>query len=249
MKTLTSFLIVVMSCSFAFMGTQTRAQDAGDDSANVESNQLDETILQLREQLMKLERERNTEAGPASIVGRVTAEPSALNVIRSGNGGFDDSQAIDSVPAQLIQSLPAQLPTVGYSVAQGQQSFQYQQGFQYQPEIPMGTRPANSTWLQQSIPTEVMPIQSVPMAIASPVEPVYVAPAIEYSQPAPIVQQPVVVQQAPAPQVAPTIIVNIYQQPPAAQNNYFPPIMAPIYGPAPIQVSSPKRGCCLFGRR
>jgi len=180
MKTLTTFLIVLLSCSFASVGTQTFAQDTGDDSANVESDQLEATIVQLREQLMKLESERAEEA---------------------------------------VQS-------------------------QYQQAIPMATVPTSSTW--QPMPTQYMPVQSVPMAIAAPVQPVYAAPAIDYSQPAPIVQQPLVVEQAPAPQ---TIIVNIYQQAPAAQNNFSPPILAPIYGPAPIQVSSPRRGCCLFGRR
>lgn len=226
MKTLTTFLIVLLSCSFASVGTQTFAQDTGDDSANVESDQLEATIVQLREQLMKLESERAEEAAPVSIVGGfANDETASLSSIRSGKGAFGVSQMVDAVPAQLS--------TQGYTLQS-----------QYQQAIPMATVPTSSTW--QPMPTQYMPVQSVPMAIAAPVQPVYAAPAIDYSQPAPIVQQPLVVEQAPAPQ---TIIVNIYQQAPAAQNNFSPPILAPIYGPAPIQVSSPRRGCCLFGRR
>lgn len=253
MKNLTSFLIVVMSCSFAFMGAQTHAQDV--DNANVESDQLEATILQLRRELTKLERGLDTDAGPASLLVDDDAEASALTRVRSGNGVFDDSQA-----TQAVDSVPAQLYSEGHSVALNSQNFQYQpqqQSFQYQQGIPVGTLPANSTWLDQSIPMAVMPTQSVLMPIAAPIEysqptpvqPVYAAPAIEYSQPAPIVQQPVTIQQAPVPQVSPTIIVNIYQQAPAPRNTFTAPIMAPIYGPAPIRVSAPRRGCCLFGRR
>ena len=67
MKTLTTFLMAVLFCSLAMVDTQTFAQDAGDDSANVESDQLEATILQLREQLMKLERERGAESVPTTI--------------------------------------------------------------------------------------------------------------------------------------------------------------------------------------
>ena len=230
MKTLTTFLMAVLFCSLAMVDTQTFAQDAGDDSANVESDQLEATVLQLREQLMKLERERGAESVPTTITGSVIAETPSLSLIRSGKGIFDNSQVIGAVQSQL--------PTASYSVTP------------YQQAIPMpATLPSTSTWLGQPMPHQFVPTQSVPTVIASPAPPVYAAPAIEYSQPAPIVEQPAFVQQAPAPQVPQTIIVNIYQQAPPAQNNFFPSIMAPIYGPPPIQVSAPRRGCCLFGRR
>jgi len=105
--------------------------------------------------------------------------------------------------------------------------------------------PSNSLWIEQPMPTVAAP-SILSEAITSPVPPVYNAPVTEWLQPAPVVQQPLVVQQAPAPQ---TIIVNIYQQAPAAQNSFFPPILAPIYGPPPVQVVAPRRRCCLCGRR
>ena len=89
MKTLTTLLTALLFCSISLEGTQTFAQDAGDDNASVESDQLEATILQLREQLMKLEGERATESVPTSITGSVIAETPSLSLIRSGKGIFD----------------------------------------------------------------------------------------------------------------------------------------------------------------
>ena len=205
--------------SFTLVNTQSFAQDSGDDNANVESEQLEATILELRSQLMKLEGERASASAPASVVSGFTGQQSSVSSLRSGSGVFDSSQVLSAVQTQL--------PTQSYAVAPYYQ-----------------TLPLSNAWVGQS-----MPIQSAPMMVASPVQPVYEAPAIEYIQPAPVVQQPVVVQQAPAPQVAPTIIVNIHQPAPVIRNSYTPPILAPIHGPAPVQIVSPRRGCCLFGRR
>ena len=245
MKTLNTFLIVVLSCSFALVGMQTFAQDTGDDSADVESNELESTILQLREQLMKLERERASDSEPATITGTVVDETPSLSLIRSGNGAFGGSSSRTTDVVRTQRSVGS------HSVAQHQQAIPYQQAIPFEQALPFqqalplpATLPATSTWFEQSLPS-----QSVPSVIASPAPPVYAAPAVEYVQPAPIVEQPVVVQQAPVPQAPQTIVVNIYQQAPPAQNNFFPSIMAPIYGPAPIQISAPRRGCCLFGRR
>ena len=187
---------------------------------------------------MKLERERSTgaeptsvEAEPTSISGSVIAETPSVSLIRSGNGAFGGSS---SRTADVVQTQPI----VSHSVTP------------YQQAMPLPTTlPANSAWFGQSLPSQFIPSQSVPMLIASPAPLVYEAPAVEYVQPAPIVEQPTFVEQAPVAQPPQTIIVNIYQQAPPAQNNFFPSIMAPIYGPAPIRVSAPRRGCCLFGRR
>jgi len=225
MKMFTSFLIVVMSCSLAAIGPQAVAQEAGDDSASTVSNQREADILQLRKQLMKLESERDSET--RSVVGDVAAVASGGSSSRSIEGSYSRNV------------VPSVYPTGGYS-ASGQQELPYQQF------VPSAL-PANSSWLGQAIPTQVMPIQSAPVNVAPPID--YIQPAPIVQQPAPIVQQPAFVQQAPAPQ---TIVVNIYQQAPAApapQNNFFPSILAPIYGPPRIQVSAPRRGCCLFGRR
>ncbi len=237
MRNLTTFLIIMASCS----GTQAFAQEARDNNASAESIQLEEEILRVRNQLMQLERERKIES-VSSDVGGVIAEPSALRMTGTGSGFFDDSLGVDAVPAPLSTEV--------YSTAP------------YQQSIPMTSSfPSSTTLIEQPLPTQVMSYPSEPMVVAQSVQPtqtVFAAPAIEYSQPAvvampleapvPIVQQLVIIQQAPALQVAPTIIVNIYQQAPAARNNFVPPIMAPIYGPAPIQFSAPRRGCCLFGR-
>ena len=244
MKTLTTSLILALFCSFALVGTQAIAQDTDDDNGDVQSVELEATILQLREQLMKLERSRDTEAEPASseaesnsITGDVIAETPSLSVIRSGNGAFGSGSRTTDV-------VRTQRPIGSHTVAQYQPAIPYQQAL----PLPM-TLPANSTWFEQPLPTQFVPGQSLPAVIASPAPQVYAAPAVEYVQSAPIVGQPSFVEQAPVAQSPQTIIVNIYQQAPPAQNNFFPSIMAPIYGPAPIQVSAPRRGCCLFGRR
>ena len=237
MRTLTTFLIVMAAC----LGTQTFAQEA-QDNASAEAIQLEEEILRVRNQLMQLERERKIET-VSSDVGGVITEPSSLRMTGTGNEVVDGSLGVDAVPAPLATEV--------YSTAPYQQSIPLTSSF-----------PSSTTLLDQSLPTQVMWYPTDPMVVAQPAQlaqTVYAAaPATEYSQPAavampleapaPMVQQPVIIQQAPAPQAAPTIIVNIYQQAPAARNNYVPPIMAPIYGPAPVQFSAPRRGCCLFGR-
>ena len=223
-KTLTTFLIVALSFTFAAVGTKAFAQDAEGSGTKVESDQLEATILQLREQLMKLEKSR---ASVDVSSGDAVASSSVI-LTRSGNGVFGGSQTVNPIPSLSHREANSSV-LMPYSQAQPRAT----------------TLPSNSLWIEQPMLTVAAP-SILSEAITSPVPPVYNAPVTEWLQPAPVVQQPLVVQQAPAPQ---TIIVNIYQQAPAAQNSFFPPILAPIYGPPPVQVVAPRRRCCLCGRR
>ncbi len=229
MKNLTTCLIgafafyLTLSCAF------TRAQDANKN--RTASSQREEEILRLREQLMKLEGERSStpaltlETDGATHFGDLNADTSSLDAVRSGSftfGSADLPDAVESIRAPLT----AEYPTIVEDAL-----------------------PANSTWFDQSATLVPMQFPMPPVAIS---QPAYSAPVIEHCQRAVVepVPAPVEVQAVPAPQVAPTIIVNIYQQQPAAPNNFFPPILAPIYNSAPLQYIAPRRsGCCLFGRR
>ncbi len=235
MKTLTTFFIVALSFGVVASGSKLFAQNTKDASAVSESDQLDVTILQLREQLSKLENERGMATVPSSVSSGDTAESSSLSSVRSGDDVFGNSQTVDVVPAQL----PAQV----YAPEAGQHEMSYIQTLP-QP----ATLPSTSSWIEQPMSTPMVTVPPVSELIPSIVQPAYETPATLYSQPAPLVEQPVIVQQAPAFQTPPTVIVNIYQQAPAPQASFVQPILAPIHG-APIQFVAPRRGCCLFGRR
>lgn len=210
-----SFCLFVSLCA-----PQLHAQSNPD--ANKLVNQLDQEIDRLRDELTRLEADRNGDVGMAETFS--SADDAAEGSLINNPSAVADEGSLSSM--QELNHTTDSSPHVTH------------------PHVDVVPKPISES--HQHANATVPPTRqqgACSSTECSVTNPMAQNPASH--NPAPQNQTP---QSHPFPMLTQTYDSMPVQQPPVV-NGFFPPVLAPIYSGVPTQPLYVKRGCCLFGRR